>query len=115
MRKLERTTRQGNSSPVVNVVPKSEGDPIVMDGNWTCSTKVVDCDGNEVMATRDVPVKNAGDTAFLAGLTSAETATLDAAQPYTTYSWLVQLENLTLTPPYVVEDEIILKVIPQGI
>ena len=111
---------QGDLTKIKNVRPTFPGLGDTLDANWKCYGSVNDCDGNNVVADREVTNKMTdanGKERFLCAVHPSETEQLDVSdgEKYQDYDWVIQVENMTTNPPYSKEHHITLRVWPQGI
>lgn len=83
-----------------------------IDSNWSCTQRVVDPNGVEVIASTAVTEKSTDNTEFKVYLTPTQTGAFTTTGDYT---WYIQLSNSTLTPPFVKETHLVLRVSDQGI
>jgi hypothetical protein len=99
--------KQGNISPLwrvgvqeytVDGVPIS-GQLVTLDSNYTCT---VACTTAVPPLERAVTTKSTDNTRFLVQLTPTETLTMGIGQ----HIIAVEVENVTLTPPFRVEDHV---------
>ena len=111
---------QGATSDVKLVRPEMPSLPDALDGNWNCKYSVLDCDDAVVVAATAVTDKTTdtnGQERYVVAVTPTQSATLTvpAGEPWLDYTWVIQLENTTTTPPYNKEHAITLRVRRQGI
>ena len=111
---------QGDLTKIKNVRPTFPSLPGVLDANWKCYVSVNDCDGNNVVADREVTNKVTDANSrerFVCAIHPSETESLEVAtgEEYQDSDWVIQVENLSTTPPYSKEHHITLRVKPQGI
>jgi len=111
---------QGDLSAIRNARPSIEGLDDVLDANWECYVRVIDRDNNAVVAKREITDKmtdTASKERFVAAILPTETAEIlvPTGRNSEDYIWIIQLENSTLTPPWVKEHQITLRVRRQGL
>ena len=111
---------QGDTSEVKLVRPDMPSLDAALDGNWTCKQSVLDCDGSVVIAVATVTDKTTdenGDERFVVAVKPVDSTTLTVPddEPYQDYTWIIQLENTTTTPPYRKEHMMTLRIRAQGI
>lgn len=99
---------QGDTTTALKPRPGSLGESDIIDGNWSCHTKVLSPSGT-VLIDRAITEKTSDAMRFVVALTPAETAALAVD----TYTWIIELSNSTTTPPYNVEVSYTLAVEPQ--
>ena len=86
-------------------------DGAAMDSNWSCKQRVVDTDEVEVISEVAVTEKSGDNSEFKVYLTGAQTGTLTAGD----YTWYIQIRNDVLSPPFIKEIHLILRVSDEGI
>lgn len=110
---------RGDLGDIRNVRPAIAG-VTTLDGNWICKVRVLDSAGIEAVAERTVTTKitdSDGNERFECAVlpSESETLTVGAGEESTDYNWVIQLSNSALTPPFVKERHITLRVSAQGI
>ncbi|MBL4781783.1 MAG: hypothetical protein JKX92_06030 [Porticoccaceae bacterium] len=111
---------QGDTSGVKLTRPDMPGVTDALDGNWICQQAVLDCEGVVVVAVATVADKTTdaqGKERFVVAVSPSDSATLAVpnGEPYQDYTWVIQLENPTTTPPYNKEHMMTLRIRAQGI
>ena len=110
----------GDLTPIKNARPDFPGVSDSLDAAWICTTSVVDCDNEEVIANRVVTTKMTdayGRERFTVSIFPAETAllTVPEGEDYVDYNWIIEITNATTIPEYSKEARFTLRVRRQGI
>lgn len=96
---IDFTIYRGDTSDIVYTSP-STLDGAAMDGNWTCSSCVVDRSGDKVISDFSITTKTGDNTEFICYLTPTQTDNLAVTGDVSYYTWVIQLANATTTPPF---------------
>ena len=92
------TVTRGDITDFIYVRP-SILDGGVIDGNWTCTTKVMRSSGGTVIQEFNVTEKSDDNTEFKVYLTGQQTQKLTTnASQVQEYVWLITLSNSVLSP-----------------
>lgn len=91
---------QGDLSELISVRPNIADPEVKINADWSCKIKVVDFDGNIVVAEREVTEKTIDELYFVASLTPEETLNLPVSGQYARFNWIIQLDNVQLSPNY---------------
>lgn len=108
----EMIISQGDITDTFQVSPFEEGELVqkLTDPGWACRTFVVDKLGGTVVIDKSITQKTADNLYYEVALGPPDTEILDSRA----YIWVIEVQNLTLTPKYRKELQIDLKVRQEG-
>ena len=106
---------EGGSTPIVLARPNIADASEVISGDFTCEVSLLGPDGKVIVAARPSTAKTEDELYFAVQLSPAETALVNVVALPVTCTWVVQIENLLLSPNYSKEKHIELIVKKAGI
>jgi hypothetical protein len=106
---------EGDSTAIVLVRPNIADPAEVISDDWDCKVALIGPDDRVIVAQRTAITKSADNLYFAVQLSPAETELVNVVGLPVTCTWVIQVENLMLTPNYSKEKQVTLIVSKKGI
>lgn len=106
---------QGDSSSLIAVRPDLKNPTDVINSDWVCKTTLLSADKSVIIPTRVETTKSDDGLTWIVGLSPSDTAQVVVNGKFEKCKWIIQVENLTLSPAYRREKHIQVNVKKQGI